>query len=88
MNKITIIGGGNLGKSIAIGLALSDLIDAKDITVTGRSSSKLNALKEESGVGVSQDNKAAIADAKYIILCVQPKQLKKPSADIINNSAV
>ena len=29
MNKITIIGGGNLGKSIISGLANSDLFEAK-----------------------------------------------------------
>jgi pyrroline-5-carboxylate reductase len=75
MNKITIIGGGNLGKSVAIGLAKSNLIEAKNITVTGRSLSKLHELEKEFGLCISTNNSEAIKGANYIILCVQPRQL-------------
>lgn len=77
MDKITIIGGGNLGKAIATGLVKSNLYGADDIIVTGRSQEKLSTLKKSIGVQVSTNNISAIKDSKYIILCVQPGQLQE-----------
>ncbi len=75
MENITIIGGGNLGKSIATGLVKSNLYSSNEIIVTGRSKRRLDRIKESLEVAVSTDNVSAIQDSKYIILCVQPKQL-------------
>ncbi|MHA7057542.1 pyrroline-5-carboxylate reductase [Aquimarina sp. M1] len=75
MNKITIIGGGNLGKSIISGLSESDLFDAQNITVVDKSKYNLKEVKEKLGVATSQDIKESIQNVKWIILCVQPRQL-------------
>ncbi len=75
MNKLTIIGGGNLGKSIISGLANSDLFDAKNITVVDKSKHNLKEVAEKLGVSTSQDIKTSIRDVKWVILCVQPRQL-------------
>ncbi len=75
MNKITIIGGGNLGKSIISGLANSDLFEAKHITVVDKSEHNLTEVKEKLGVSTSQNIAEAISDVKWVILCVQPRQL-------------
>ena len=75
MNKITIIGGGNLGKSIISGLANSDLFEAKHITVVDKSEHNLTEVKEKLGVSTSQNITEAISDVKWVILCVQPRQL-------------
>ncbi len=75
MNKITIIGGGNLGKSIISGLASSDLFEAIDITVVDKSKYNLKEVKEKLGVSTSQDIPESIKDVKWVILCVQPRQL-------------
>ena len=80
-NNISIIGGGNLGSSIAEGLIASEFVQANQITITKRNSSTLKHL-EEKGVTVTSDNQAAVKDANYVILAVKPFQIKDIVADI------
>ncbi len=75
MNKITIIGVGNLGKSILSGLASSDLLNPKDITAVDKSKYNLKEVEEKLNVLTSQDIIRSIKGVKWIILCVQPRQL-------------
>ncbi len=75
MNKITIIGGGNLGKSIISGLANSDLFEATSITVVDKSKYNLKEVEEKLGVSTSQNIIESIKGIKWVILCVQPRQL-------------
>lgn len=72
--KITIIGGGNLGKSIALGLKRTAKYKNADIVVTRKHKRALPELMEEN-IPVLHNNEEAIRDANYIILCVQPKQV-------------
>ncbi len=74
-DNITIIGGGNLGKSILSGLVTSDLFTPSDITVVDKSKYNLKEIEESLGVSVSQNIKKSIENSKWVILCVQPKQL-------------
>ncbi|HLV61736.1 pyrroline-5-carboxylate reductase [Galbibacter sp.] len=74
--KVTVIGSGNLGKSIIAGLASSALFDPKNILVADKSNENLEFIKNSSGVSVTPDNNIAIKDAKWIILCIQPRVLK------------
>ena len=71
---IAILGGGNLGKSIALGLASTGRYAPEHIVVTKR---RLHALEEltEQGIQVTTDNGEAIQHAHLVLLCVQPKQL-------------
>lgn len=81
MGKLTIIGSGNIGFSLAKGLVKSGQYQASDITLTRRS---LASLEEEksSGFAVSIDNRAAIQQADVIVLAVLPQQLRKVMQDI------
>ena len=74
-NKIAIIGGGNLGSSIAEGLIASGFIKAQQITVTKRNVHSIQHLADK-GVTISSNNVAAIKEAHYIILAVKPFQIK------------
>jgi pyrroline-5-carboxylate reductase len=74
--KIAIIGGGNLGASIAEGLINSGFIVPQHIIVTKRNIATLTAL-EEKGALVSNDNLEAVRFADYVILAVKPFQLKE-----------
>ncbi|MCO6498256.1 MAG: pyrroline-5-carboxylate reductase [Chitinophagaceae bacterium] len=73
--KIAIIGGGNLGCSIASGLAASGFVDAKDICITRRNLQVIKHLGEK-GFCISNDNNKAIEDASVVILAVKPFQAK------------
>ncbi len=71
--KITIIGGGNLGSSIASGLIDAGK-KATEITITRRQVEKLAQLKKK-GIQISNDNKKAIEKADIILLCVLPQKV-------------
>jgi len=73
--EITIIGGGNLGKSIIAGLVASDLFVPEAITVVGKTAKNLTEIKQRYGVQTTQDIVSAVQSPKWIILCVQPRQL-------------
>ena len=73
-NKISIIGGGNLGKAIARGLVASSEFKAETIAITRRSEQALELLQKE-GFATTTDNVAAIKDAPLIVIAVRPKQM-------------
>lgn len=80
-HKIAIIGGGNLGSSIAEGLIASGFVNAKQITITKRNIATIQHLADK-GVTTTSDNQAAVKDANYVILAVKPFQIKDIFADI------
>jgi pyrroline-5-carboxylate reductase len=77
--KIAIIGGGNLGASIAEGLIQSEFSRPVEISITRRNLSPLSRFAEQ-GSMVHSDNKKAVKTAEIIILAVKPYNF----ADIIN----
>ncbi|NGM74540.1 pyrroline-5-carboxylate reductase [Sphingobacterium sp. SGL-16] len=81
MSKITIIGSGNIGLSLAKGLVKSNIYKAENIVLTRRT---LASLTEEAalGFGVSADNSEAIKGAEIVVLAVLPQQIKKVMEDI------
>jgi len=79
--KITIIGAGNLGKSIANGLLKSNVILPNDLTLTKRNYKTLDYY-HKLGVNITVDNKRAVASADVVFLCVQPHKLTSVIADI------
>jgi pyrroline-5-carboxylate reductase len=70
--KIHIIGGGNLGVSIAIGI--SKFSQGNQVTITRRNTASILHL-EQLGVRVSSDNTHQIQEADLIILTVKPYQV-------------
>jgi len=70
-NKITIIGGGNIGKSIALGLSKVEDLKESEIWVTRRRTSLIEYLKED-GIKISSNNREAVKDADIIFLAVKP----------------
>ena len=78
--KIHIIGGGNLGVSIALGIA--KFSKNNQVTVTRRNTASILYL-EELGVAVSSDNKHTIQEADVIILTIKPYQVNTVLAEIL-----
>jgi pyrroline-5-carboxylate reductase len=74
--RIAVIGGGNLGGSIAEGLLKSGAYQAADITVTRRKVERIAHLSEQ-GVQVHSDNLLAVAHSDIIILAVKPYNIDK-----------
>ena len=74
--KIAIIGGGNLGGSIAHGLLKSRQYKPENITVTRRKIELLAELTKK-GLNIHSDNEQAIQDADVVIVAVKPKVVDK-----------
>lgn len=72
--KITIIGGGNIGGSIALGLLKSEQILPSALTVSDRMQSILDKFQAQ-GAQTSSDNKEACKNADIIILAIKPYQV-------------
>ncbi|ULQ54561.1 pyrroline-5-carboxylate reductase [Flavihumibacter fluvii] len=73
--KIAIIGGGNLGISIAEGLLAGGFTEAQDITVTRRNVVLLQPLAEK-GINIMPDNSLAVKSADVVLLAVKPFQVR------------
>jgi pyrroline-5-carboxylate reductase len=80
-HHIAIIGGGNLGASLAEGLISSGFVMPQQLTVTRRNIQAINHLKEK-GIAISSDNAGSVAQADYIILAVKPFQVKEIMEEI------
>lgn len=72
--RIAILGGGNLGQAIALGLVSTDEYQPENVIVTRRKLHGLDVL-EKKGISLSTDNAQAVQEADLILLCVQPRQL-------------
>lgn len=81
MRKLTIIGSGNIGFSLAKGLVKSGDYQANEIVLTRRSLASLTE-EESLGFGVSDNNSAAIQDADVVVLAILPQQIRKVMEEI------
>ncbi|MBN1537467.1 MAG: pyrroline-5-carboxylate reductase [Anaerolineales bacterium] len=72
--RIAIIGAGNIGASIANGLAESELFSPQDIVLTRR---RIHLLEEQKqrGFVIEKDNQAAVSQSEIIIIAVEPRQV-------------
>lgn len=82
MSKITIIGSGNIGMSLAKGLVNKNYCAPVDITLTRRSLQNLQAESNE-GFRLSDDNVKAVQGAAIVVLAVLPQQLRKVMEEIV-----
>ena len=81
MTKLAILGGGNLGRALALGWVGAGHLAASDIHLTRRQHEKLGDLAEL-GYGTGDDNGVAVRESDLIILAVQPQQLDALLTDI------
>jgi len=85
--SIAIIGGGNLGGSIAQGLVKSNYSAPGNVIVTRRKLSLLEPLKQL-GVQITSDNNEAISQAKIVIVAVKPHQINELLENIKDSLAI
>lgn len=83
--KIAIIGGGNMGGAIALGLAGSEFTKAENITVIN----SRRKIDYGSGIHSSTGDYSSLQDADIVILAVKPwlvKQVLEDHADKLKSS--
>lgn len=79
--KITIIGGGNLGGSVAFGLIKSKQIQPSALTVSDKYTGVLKKFQDQGAV-VTSCNIDAVKGADIIILAIKPYQAQEIIAEI------
>lgn len=79
--KIAIIGGGNLGASIADGLLLSEFSRPVELSITRRNIAALSRFAER-GSRVHTDNRKAVKESEVIILAIKPYNYAEILAEI------
>jgi pyrroline-5-carboxylate reductase len=72
-HSIAILGGGNLGTSLAKGLINSSQFSYKDLILTDKRESRLTYLKSQ-GFQATDDNHAAVGRSHIIVTSVKPQQ--------------
>ena len=82
--QLSIIGAGNLGTSIANGLADSGSIKAENITLSRRKLNRLEQMKKK-GFPVTCNNIEAVKKSNVIIISVEPQQINKVLSEIKNS---
>ena len=72
--KIAILGGGNIGLSLAKGLVNSGKYESGKITVTRKNKERFGEVSNY-GFSVTNDNAATVSKAEIIVIAVLPQQL-------------
>src|SRR6218665_369509 len=80
-HRIAIIGGGNLGKSVAEGLLEGGFVQPSQITVTRRKIELLKPLQQR-GVHTIIDNSTAIESSDVIVVALKPFNVKDVLAEL------
>jgi pyrroline-5-carboxylate reductase len=86
INRIAILGAGNLGYSIAKGLVFSGLISKKKLILTEKSPSRQKALVDD-GFNAIENNVTAVKSADLIMLVVKPFQIDELLLEIKDHVA-
>jgi len=77
--NLSIIGGGNLGAAIALGVHEAQA--ASNITVSRRNIEKIDHL-QDIGIQTTRNNRVYVSDADVVIIAVKPFQLESVIEDI------
>lgn len=81
IDKIAILGAGNLGLSIAKGLEMSGMITREHLILSEKNPNRKEAL-EADGYEVHLDNKVVVEKASIVMVVVKPWQIEDVLLDI------
>lgn len=79
--KLAILGGGNLGTSLAKGMIASKQFGYDEIIITDKRASRISYLKSL-GFNVTDNNRDAVSQAGLMVMSVKPQQFASLSEEI------
>lgn len=79
--KMTIIGAGNMGGSLLLGLIQAGFSPA-DLTVADPDQNKLATWQQKFNIHIMSDNLAAVSQAEVILLAIKPQQIRAVAEEI------
>ncbi|MDR1810384.1 MAG: pyrroline-5-carboxylate reductase [Prevotella sp.] len=81
--KITIIGGGNMGAAIALGLAAGNIFEAENIYVTDPSQLAIDRIKDaNSNIQAMVGDYSSIASSDIVLIAVKPWLVQEVLASV------
>lgn len=83
-HKIAMIGAGNMGAAILTGVLNAKIVNAEQLICADVDTTKLNQLKSQYGIMVTQDTVEAIKMADIVIFAVKPQILPAIMPKIID----
>ena len=72
VDRVAVLGAGKMGNTLIHAMRQAGLA-ADRIVATGRREEQLSSLAEREGVATGTDNRAAVAGADLVLLCVKPQ---------------
>ena len=81
MKKIALIGAGNMGGALIVGVCKA--IDPQQVVIFDIDTQKTAALSEKTGCAVAQSAEQACAQAEYVVLAVKPQFLRDVQTQLI-----
>jgi len=85
--KICIIGGGNLGEALAVGIISSGLAQVENITIHDIREERLAHFRDKYHVCVSDDITKAVKVSDIVILAVKPQNMETVLSDMADTVA-
>ena len=82
--KIAILGGGNIGTSLAKGLIISKQFTNNEILITEKREPRIAQLKDL-GFLVTDNNHEAVSQSEIIVMAVKPQQFGTLAEEIKND---
>lgn len=75
MKELCIVGCGNMGKAIALGILKKGLLKPQELVVTDLHESQFQEFCKSTGVSGTCDNVTAVGESRMVILAVKPQYL-------------
>jgi pyrroline-5-carboxylate reductase len=73
--RFALVGPGVMAEAMLNGLLFRAGVGPRSLVASGPRPERLKELAEHYGVGTTTDNRAAVADATVVVLCVKPQSL-------------
>ncbi|HUP24631.1 MAG TPA: pyrroline-5-carboxylate reductase [Thermoanaerobaculia bacterium] len=73
LGRIAVLGAGTMGETLIRGLLTAGVVTQEQIHATAGHEERAREVEEELGVSAGVDNRAAVAGADVVLLCVKPQ---------------
>lgn len=82
VRRLAVIGAGKMGETLAGALIRSGAVEADRVVATVRHPESVERVTASLGVAAGRDNRAAVASADLILLCVKPQNVGEVLAEL------
>jgi pyrroline-5-carboxylate reductase len=87
VRRLAVIGAGKMGETLAGALIRSGAVEAGRVVATVRHPESVERVTASLGVAAGRDNRAAVAGADLVLLCVKPQNVGEVLAELAGTLA-